>query len=39
MAPLEPGEEFQLCPALAMLPVDEREALDMFVTLELARGR
>jgi len=41
MVPLEAGEELRLCPELAMLPVGDRDYLDMFVTIEreLARGR
>jgi len=41
MTPLEPGEELQLCPGLAMLPVGDRDYLDMLTSIEqeLARGR
>jgi hypothetical protein len=41
MTPLEPGEELQLCPALAMLPTGDLQYLDMFAAIEseLARGR
>jgi hypothetical protein len=41
MAPLEPGEELELCPSLAVLPTGDREYLDMFAAIEheLARGR
>jgi immunity protein 49 of polymorphic toxin system len=41
IAPLEPGEELQLCPELAMLSVGDRDYLDMLVSIEqeLARGR
>jgi immunity protein 49 of polymorphic toxin system len=41
MVPLEPGEELQLCPGMAMLPVRDRDYLDMFVSIEqeLARDR
>jgi hypothetical protein len=39
MMAVEPGEELQLCPGLAMLSVDKRESLDMFTRIELARSR
>jgi hypothetical protein len=41
MSPLEPGEELPLCPALAMLPLSDKDYLDMFTSIEteLARGR
>lgn len=41
MSPLEPGEELPLCPTLAMLPISDKDYLDMFTNIEneLARGR
>jgi hypothetical protein len=41
LAPLESGEELEMCPALAMLPATDPNYLDMFAAIEaeLARGR
>ena len=41
ITPVEPGEELPLCPSLALLPVSDRDYIDMFegIERELGRGR